>query len=334
MAKKPEVRYQNVNQIIKDVRFFQEGFATQAEDLTIKKSLILSYKRNRFKYIVFSAATLITVLASVFVSLKISQMQKDHIAEIQSINDKKNKEYEKLINQNKRTSQRLKKHITKSKQSLEAIKSKYDSIVLSPPLIIGTGVTLNGNGSGLLDENFIFHSGTVSFWFKPKEYKQVHAEFLQLGNMKWYLGFSKAYENSDRPLIVGSTVTFSHKKLGNSLWRGWHHFACTALKSGMIMCYIDGKPYYIGEIYNGKQLGFSLGRFNPTKGIHNFYGSFSKVTFWRDILSPNDIKELQHKGIRGDEDGLKAYFPLDKDFKDSVGNEPELKPSGKYSFTK
>lgn len=332
MAKIPDVRYQNVNQIIKDVRFFQEGFATQAENLTIKKSLILSYKRNRFKYIAFSVMALIAVLASVVVSGKLSQMQKDHDSQIQSITDKKNKEYEELRIQAQKDSSEIKNALFQAGKSVDLIKSKYDNIVLSPPLIIGRGVTFEGNGSGLIDENFIFRSGTVSFWFKPEKYGTKYVEFFQLGNMKWYLDYSG--KNERKPTVAGSHISFSPDTLGNPLWGGWHHFSCTSLKSGVVMFYIDGQSHYIGSVYDGKQLGFALGRLVSTKSTHSFRGSFDELTFWQKVLSPNEMKELKHKGIRGEEGGLKAYYRLDKDFKDSVGNEPELKASGKYSFTK
>jgi len=329
MAKNPDIRYQNVNQLIKDIRFFQEGFATKAEEITIKKSLVLSYKRNKFKYVVFSLIATFSLIAYFAISTKMDSMQKDFDAKYQQLSDKKDQKFEKFRERALKSSSKLKKSLSQSAVSYESLEKNYDNIVLSPPLFVGDGITFEANGSALADENFIFRSGTLSFWFKIKEGSANQVSFFQLGNMKWYLDNRKG---QDKVSVKGASVAFSSKILGNSQWEGWHHFACTVLKSGVVMLYLDGNSQYIGAIYDGKQLGMSLGAVVSTTVIPSFSGSLDEITVWQKVLSPNDIKMLHHKGIRGDEEGLKAYYNLNKDLKDSVGNEPELKVLGKIRF--
>ncbi len=105
----------------------------------------------------------------------------------------------------------------------------------------------------------------------------------------------------------------------------WHHIAYSYDASTQIFAaYLDGAPA-------GGALGpdNDIGNFDPNgvlqigtsrTGGSGFEGEISDVRLWDDIRTPAEISENFDARLNGGEEGLAAYYRLDKDGTDSTAN--------------
>ncbi|NOQ25756.1 MAG: T9SS type A sorting domain-containing protein [Bacteroidales bacterium] len=108
----------------------------------------------------------------------------------------------------------------------------------------------------------------------------------------------------------------------------WHHVAAVYNKDKMSI-YIDGKLDAEVDVTNNllikkalEKCGFGNqfdgGNWQPMKGV------LDEIRIWNVARTPDDLKEFAHKPLVGNEDGLVAYYNVDKaegiTFKDEAGN--------------
>jgi hypothetical protein len=166
----------------------------------------------------------------------------------------------------------------------------------------------------------VYSDFTVEFWFKGGS--QAAATLLSIG-VDTYIGF-----DSDHRL------TLSHRAEANSefatqilapagrLDSKWHHFALSVKRNGSARASIDGvatatfNSSFFGDVGGGYcHLGAKYARNSSGDGYaysEYFKGNIDELRVWNSALTAEATVYNKNYSLRGDESGLKAYYPFEK----------------------
>ncbi|MDR1592938.1 MAG: T9SS type A sorting domain-containing protein [Prevotellaceae bacterium] len=159
----------------------------------------------------------------------------------------------------------------------------------------------------------IYDDFTFEFWFKGGE--QDAATLLSVG-VTTYIGFDAenrlVLTTGDASRILASAGLLDDK---------WHHFALSVKRNGMTRASIDGvatasfNSSLFGEIGGGYyHLGvkYALGATdNDYIYSEYFAGNIDELRVWNSALTNEAILYNKNHSLRGDEAGLKAYYPFE-----------------------
>ncbi|MDR1595038.1 MAG: T9SS type A sorting domain-containing protein, partial [Prevotellaceae bacterium] len=183
---------------------------------------------------------------------------------------------------------------------------------------IGKALALNGTDqyaritSGMYPFG-VYDDFTLEFWFKGGE--QDTATLLSVG-VTTYVGFD--VENRLVLTTGGSTQILASAGL---LDDKWHHFALSVKRNGMARASIDGT---VTASFNSAILGDIGGCFyhlgvkyvqinDYTYGYTEYFaGNIDELRVWNSALTADAILLNKNYSLRGDEAGLKAYYPFEK----------------------
>ena len=311
MSREQKDRYQTVENLVKDVRAYQEGFATQAENASALKLLIKLLKRNKLLAVM---VTLIIATGVLVGGISGRMMSKKEVASMRQILQEKEK------------SQRLHK-------MLQREKSKFvvdDSRLKTASSIRGQAIKLNGKNQGLHINNLNFSYGTIAFWFKPHKTGYDYPYFFQIGDTRWHIN-DRDDKTSGGLIVDGGKEELFPRFIGGQLWDRWHHFALTLSETGKLTFHIDGIELELKKLYiMGKK--FSLGCWHETEVGKYANAYFDELSIWDKILSREEIIELANNKLTQRKPGLVAYFPFDGDTKDKVNERYNFEEEGNPVF--
>lgn len=179
----------------------------------------------------------------------------------------------------------------------------------------------NGNDDCIRIDNFPFPSGdfTIAFWVRIDSSIDEPTPFSYAGdNSK---NNTAAIINlKDIKVIINDSP--GSQSTGISLNDGkWHHLAVTWEKSsGALIIYVDGMERIIKLDYNtgnntpsGGTLVFGQEQDSLGGGFQSFQafdGELSGVSVWGTVRTPMDIQEGMYTILKGDEDNLVGYWPM------------------------
>ena len=156
----------------------------------------------------------------------------------------------------------------------------------------------------------------VEFWFKGTV-PAATATLLSAGNGLFDL---RATKTGAIELEVGSTVYAI--SAGGALNGAWHHLAINVLKGtgGSATVYIDGDavasmaasamPALAADrLILGARRAYSGSKYSYSQF---FTGSFDELCYWRGTVSKATILADMYTRLKGDESGLAAYYPFEK----------------------
>lgn len=184
----------------------------------------------------------------------------------------------------------------------------------------GYGMTLDGNGAGILVKGFEGAVGAhIVSW---------HLDYTHTGRVIFNLVHT----------FAGSGVYVLTSELADPLAR--HHLAAT-FDGAMVRVYVDGAlagsaPWTLGSVYYGAD-DVLIGAANFGAGfLRRFDGWIDDVRIWDHARTPEQIAGSRNCRLSGSEPGLVAYWPFDNaDFADLTGHGhvgAAVPPAGPVTF--
>ena len=125
-------------------------------------------------------------------------------------------------------------------------------------------------------------------------------------------------------VLNGSTVEIANKNLCDGQW---HHLAVSVLKSTNVggNIYIDGQQYKqiaasaMPELF-GSKLTLGGRCVQVSNGVYNYQqqlkGAVDEVRIWKGRRTADIIKDNMYARVKGDEPGLVAYYPMERNTRD------------------
>lgn len=328
MEKDKKLRYKTVDDLATDIRSFQGGFTTEAEDVSLTKALLFFIKRNRtFSVMLFIFFFTMLALSGFFVH----QLRKEQkIAQVQSQHDQEKvaKKFTQLREDSDRKIKNFDQHTKFLKTKLLHKQRLLKKLFTTAPSIRGQAISLNGNQQGIENQEFQFESGTLSFWFYPERSSYQYPNFFQLGNSKWHLD-DKDHSGGIVLNMAGEYV--KPENIGGPLWDKWHHFAVTVSPNDDMIFYIDGIKIDILTNYEGGE-GFAIGSWLGDDGEKSMKARIDEVSIWSAPLKHDAVKELANKVLVGNEQGLRVYYKLDGNGNNSLDDKHHLVIEGTPVF--
>ncbi len=211
----------------------------------------------------------------------------------------------------------------------------------------GFGLALNGGYAVLNTSQLELSSNadfTIEFWFKsgiPSSDEYIlsngKADGSDNSELKWAIVASA--DNTIKILNDGSEFIISG---GDCLDNNWHHMAMSINRHGNMDVYIDGSSKLTTSSENVTGFGGSkcvLGaRYWLDVTVEhfdaNFNGNIDEARIWNGARSQDLIQNYMHHSLRGNEFGLKAYYPFedititDPSMSTSTGNNMTLDENG------
>ena len=151
----------------------------------------------------------------------------------------------------------------------------------------------------------------------------------QQGNATAYLfdtdAFSMVLESGKMKLYADNKVILS---LGNKTYNDgkWHHLAINALRNGNTIVYIDGEA--IGQVASTKMPALQtaymyLGAHRVVAEDSSYdmqnklKGQIDEIRVWNATLNAKVLRDRMNTRLMGDEPGLVAYYPFEKESLDA-----------------
>jgi hypothetical protein len=166
----------------------------------------------------------------------------------------------------------------------------------------------------------VYSDFTVEFWFKGSS--QNAATLLSIGS-DTYIGFDADHRLtlSHRAETTSELATQILAPAG-LLDGQWHHFALSVKRNGSVRASIDGvatatfNSSFFGDVGGGYyHLGTKYARNVSGDGYsysEYFSGNIDELRVWNSALTAEAIVYNKNYTLRGDESGLKAYYPFEK----------------------
>lgn len=163
---------------------------------------------------------------------------------------------------------------------------------------------------------------TIEFWFKsatPSGDEYLFSNGKADGSDSSPLKWAVAATSDDSIKIMNDGSTFGMDAAAY-LDNNWHHFALVVNRRGNMTVYLDG----IGKMGGSSALVSGMGgakialgaryyMINATQSTADmfFNGTLDEVRIWNGARTQGRIQNLMNHSLRGDEKGLKAYFPFE-----------------------
>lgn len=312
MAVEQECRYGSVKALLADLRAYQEGFATQAENASAFKLLCLLLKRNRWFFImmlmIIITGVIVGGISGSFLMKNKLEAQKQ-IATIKEVAG----ELEKMLDEEKNKFLVDRKRMSRA----EAVRGK--------------AIVLNGKTQFVRNDEIPFRVGTVAFWFKPSRTDDLYPKFFQVGRFCWHIN-SASRRNNGGLISISGKSSIPPAFLGGALWDKWHHFAMTVSKGGETVFYVDGIEIELKITYSGEK-GVSLGHWLSAGIEFPLKSSFDELSVWNRILSREEIMDVANHTLKGSEKGLVGYYNFDGNIRNKVSDNYHLKAVGGLRFS-
>ncbi|MFK5949839.1 MAG: hypothetical protein QM500_13840 [Methylococcales bacterium] len=193
--------------------------------------------------------------------------------------------------------------------------------------IEGNVIRLNFLGDTLsLSSNYIetasnvaLESFTTTGWFKPTALSSDWNGLFSTIKDSVNHNFQLVYHNDGNLTLqmVDKTETsfFQLDSIGvNVTDNNWHHLAVTYDASTLrAKIFVDGKLNNSGISSSSFTSLSSLFRIGQNRlGDRAYSGDVAEVSLWNKALSEHQIKKIMHSSLRGNENNLIGYWPLDE----------------------
>lgn len=200
-------------------------------------------------------------------------------------------------------------------------------------IIIDSALHLDGNNSyvEIIDSNIlntINQKITVTAWIRPIAFPNKYVSIVYKGDKRTpeidnrsfalFLRSNGAIQFAFSPKGQGERYIFSHS--GAVSLNEWTHIAGVIdTENNIMQLYIDGLEVgsnsfnWNPEIYESK-LPLRIGHAHETEivTLSTFIGQIDDVSVWNKALTSNEIQNSIKNKLRGNEDGLVAYWNFDK----------------------
>ncbi|MDD2635796.1 MAG: T9SS type A sorting domain-containing protein [Bacteroidales bacterium] len=209
-------------------------------------------------------------------------------------------------------------------------------------------VSRNGKGLNLEGDNclpipageMVFSNQsdfTIEFWFKTGNDDNItllsNGDFendLNVNGWQINAGVDSQIRivNNGNEIVVDAT---------DHLDNNWHHFAMSLNRIGYLNVYLDAKLVKTSPVSNFKGFGASKlvagARWYSFSMIDYFdqymTGAIDEIRVWNSARTKEQIQRYMNHTLKGDEPGLKAYFP----FEDVTIEDPSISNENSGNFT-
>ncbi len=332
MALEQEDRYNAVEELVNDIRSYQEGFITEAESRTTAKSLFYLLKRNRL----LATMLILVVLTGVGVGAIVNSLLGD---KLRSSREQASEKLQLTVADKEQEIHLLKSRLTKQINTLElqnrlvnrkltTAEKRVEHLFTNSQSIRGSAVVVTPKAKLQLAD-IPFTTGTFSFWFYARRTGYRYPYLFQLGESRWHLD---DYTNSGGLVVDGGSEYIAPVFIGGPLWNQWHHFTVTVDSEKNMIFYVDGIEVKLKTRFRGSR-GLALGTWlRDTTIVNSMDGHFDEVSVWSKVLTPDEIKRLAKTELFGDEEGLEAYYKFERTTTDSTKNNYDLEIIGNVTF--
>lgn len=155
----------------------------------------------------------------------------------------------------------------------------------------------------------------LEFWFKGNK-PAATASLMSIGNND--IDLRAKTDGSIELAVNGTAYAVGSGYMDNN----WHHIALNVLKgtNGSAIVYIDGQAVkqFAASLFPAVQSDrIILGAKRTAEGTvasysQCFTGSFDEFRYWRGSVAKASIIDRMYVRLKGDESGLAAYYPMEK----------------------
>jgi hypothetical protein len=154
---------------------------------------------------------------------------------------------------------------------------------------------------------------TIELWARMEDEQAIHARFVRKVGTRDRHGYiftpRQGHEQHVQFRFSAPTIVVRDPRPSTDYIGTWHHFAVTC-EPAWVHLYIDGQ--LVAE--QGHQAGPL--RHDPEAdlfiGFESFRGDIDEVRIWKRARTGEEIRRDMHRPLRGDEEGLIAYFRFDE----------------------
>jgi hypothetical protein len=153
---------------------------------------------------------------------------------------------------------------------------------------------------------------TLEFWFRSEGFNQENQILFSCDNGS--IGVTtndtlKLYNAAGDVVKILTTNSLMDTK--------WHHFAMSVRRNGNVNVYIDGenKATFAETLLGSYGSGFYYfgAKYTPSNTYSDYFaGYFDEIRIWNSALNRDNILLNKNSKLRGDEAGLKAYYPFEE----------------------
>jgi hypothetical protein len=179
---------------------------------------------------------------------------------------------------------------------------------------------------------------TIEFWFKLAT---PTSDVTLLSNGYFDNDFNVQGWNikatASNEIVIENNGTSVSVPAVNYLDNNWHHFALSLNRIGYLNLYFDGNLIETENPSNFK--GFGASQFVAGARWYNlamldYYdqyatGEMDEIRFWNSARTQDQIQRYMNYTLKGDEPGLKGYFP----FEDVTIEDPSISNENSGNFT-
>ncbi len=314
-----EKRYNSVEELISDIRSYQEGFATEAEGATVLETLGLLLKRNK----VLSVMLLVVVTTGVSVGGVLSNMLKRR--ETKVIQELRHKELEigRLKKVAEEKSERLKKvHrlyadglIAKwTMDELSGFTSVDDELGVLNGAVVGVASCKVGHKGNALEfdgvDNYVVvgdvgkQAYSITMWVKLES--EVNAESKPMNLLQYgphslenvvSFGAVSSYMNGETLTIIATSPANSRTYIKDVFTKGWHHLAFVwDVSKKRYNIFVDGtsRTVYAAPAGDAALMELTHLKLGGTSEMpeHRFKGSIDEVCIYGRVLSGREVEQM------------------------------------------
>lgn len=206
----------------------------------------------------------------------------------------------------------------------------------------GKALLLDGSNSFIVPTSQMAFSDqanfTLEFWFKTP-LPNSNATLFSNGDMNYDYNEDawSVTATSNSQIIVSNNGTDVNVNAVDYLDNNWHHFAMSLNRIGYLNIYLDGNLVKTSSSTNFK--GFASSQFVAGARWYNLSmvdtydqymtGVIDEIRIWNNARSHSQIERYKNYSLKGDEIGLKAYFP----FEDVTIEDPSVSNESADNFT-
>ena len=164
--------------------------------------------------------------------------------------------------------------------------------------------------SALTLECWLYRQNNGHFEFMGKNYRNYQFAINGSNNVYFYKGYGNPESNNNQAWNTGYYINANQ----------WYHLAMT-WEGNTLKLYVNGEHVwtatnaYSSPIPDFIGYPFELGR---RAGENSYYlnGKMAEAKLWNVARTQEEIQSYLYQSLRGDEDGLIGYWPLQDDFDD------------------
>ncbi len=179
---------------------------------------------------------------------------------------------------------------------------------------------------------------TVEFWYKMAM-PTSNATLLSNGNPEQESNINSwnITATSSGEIVISNNGTDVSIPAQNYLDNQWHHFSMSMNRIGYLSIYLDGELIETQSVSSFE--GFGAGQLVAgarwyNLSMNDYYdqymtGTMDEIRVWNSARTHSQIQRYMNHTLKGDEFGLKAYFP----FEDVTIENPSISNTSSNNFT-